>query len=252
MKKYPLISIVTTYFNKKKYIAKTLNSIFVQTYKNYEIVFIYDDKNYSDLKFIKGALSKFKKKSIILNNKNLGVSKSRNIALRHCKGKYIAFIDADDLWRKNKLLKQIEFMEKKNTNFSFTSYDVIDACDKIIGNRKINKDPTYKSLLKKNTIGLSTVIFNKKILSDINFPNLKTQEDFAVWLNLLNKGYKLSHMSATLSSWRLTKDSLSSNTLQKIKDAFKLYYIYQKKNLILSIFSVIVLGYNKLFKQTNF
>ena len=105
-----------------------------------------------------------------------------------------------------------------------------------------------KNYKKKNIIGLSTVMINRNIIKDINFPILKTQEDFAVWLSLLKKGIKLSHIPLVLSSWRLSKNSLSSNNLQKILDAFKLYYLYQEKNLILSVYSVLVLGYNKLFK----
>ena len=248
MKKPPLVSIVITYFKKKKYIKKTLNSIFNQSYKNFELIFVYDDSNISDFQFIKKLLFKFKRKKIILNKKNIGVSKSRNKALNNCKGKYIALIDSDDLWKKNKLNKQILFMEKNLTYFSFTSYNVIDTKNNVLKKKLVFSDPTYKNLLKKNIIGLSTVVFNRKILKHIKFPNLKTQEDFEVWLRLLSKGYKLSHIPLVLSSWRLTNDSLSSNILQKIKDAFRLYYFFQKKNLIFSIYSVIVLGYNKLFK----
>ena len=248
MSKHQLVSIVITYFNKKEYISKTLNSIFSQSYKNYEIILVYDDENLHDLKFINFLLSKFKKKKIVINKKNIGVSKSRNKALKYCKGKYIAFIDADDLWKSDKLDKQIRFMEKNLTSFSFTSYDIIDEKNKLIKKRHVNNDPTYAQLSKKNIIGLSTVIINKKILNQIKFPDLTTQEDFAVWLSLLKKGIKLSHIPLVLSSWRLSKNSLSSNNLQKILDAFKLYYLYQKKNLILSVYSVLVLGYNKLFK----
>ncbi len=247
MKNKPLISIVITYLNKIRFVKKTLDSIYYQSYQNFEIIFVYDDKNKSDLQTIKTLLAKFKRKKILVNNKNLGVSKSRNKALKNCKGKYIAFIDADDIWKSNKLYKQIKFMEKKLSYFSFTSYNIIDSQDKLINKRIVNYDPTYKKLMKKNIIGLSTVICRKKILKDINFPNLKTQEDFALWLRLLQKGYRLSHLPIVLSSWRTTPNSLSSNNLQKILDAFKLYYIFQKKNLIFSIYSVLVLGYNKIF-----
>ena len=119
MRKEPLVSIIITYFKKKKYVSKTLNSIFSQFYKNYEIVFVYDDSNKADLNFIIKSLSIFNKKKIIVNNKNLGVSKSRNIALKNCRGKYIAFIDSDDIWKKNKLSKQIQFMEKNYYIFHF-------------------------------------------------------------------------------------------------------------------------------------
>ena len=248
MNKYPLVSIVITYFNKKEYINKTLNSIFSQSYKNFEIILVYDDGNLHDLKLVNFLITKFKKKKIIVNKKNIGVSKSRNKALKYCKGKYIAFIDADDLWKKNKLYEQTQFMEKNLASFSFTSYDVVNIKGKLIKKRYVFYDPSYDQLSKKNIIGLSTVMINKKILNHIKFPDLKTQEDFALWLNLLKKGIKLSHIPTALSSWRLTKNSLSSNNLQKILDAFKLYYFYQKKNLTLSVYSVLVLGYNKIFK----
>ena len=248
MSKYPLVSIVITYFNKKKYINKTLNSIFSQSYKNFEIILVYDDVNLYDLKFVNFLMIKFKKKKIIVNKKNIGVSKSRNKALKYCKGKYIAFIDADDLWKSNKLYEQTQFMEKNLALFSFTSYDVVNIKGKLIKKKHVFNDPSYDQLSKKNIIGLSTVMINKKILNHIKFPDLKTQEDFALWLNLLKKGIKLSHIPTALSSWRLTKNSLSSNNLQKILDAFKLYYFYQKKNLTLSVYSVLVLGYNKIFK----
>ena len=229
MSKYPLVSIVITYFNKKEYINKTLNSIFSQSYKNFEIILVYDDGNLHDLKLVNFLMIKFKKKKIIVNKKNIGVSKSRNKALKYCKGKYIAFIDADDLWKKNKLYEQTQFMEKNLASFSFTSYDVVNIKGKLIKKRHVFYDPSYDQLSKKNIIGLSTVMINKKILNHIKFPDLKTQEDFALWLNLLKKGIKLSHIPTALSSWRLTKNSLSSNNLQKILDAFKLYYFYQKK-----------------------
>ncbi len=248
MTKYPLVSIVITYFNKKEHINKTLNSIFSQSYKNFEIILVYDDGNLHDLKLVNFLMIKFKKKKIIVNKKNIGVSKSRNKALKYCKGKYIAFIDADDLWKKNKLYEQTQFMEKNLASFSFTSYDVVNIKGKLIKKRHVFYDPSYDQLSKKNIIGLSTVMINKKILNHIKFPDLKTQEDFALWLNLLKKGIKLSHIPTALSSWRLTKNSLSSNNLQKILDAFKLYYFYQKKNLTLSVYSVLVLGYNKIFK----
>ena len=154
MSKYPLVSIVITYFNKKKYINKTLNSIFSQSYKNFEIILVYDDVNLYDIKFVNFLMIKFKKKKIIVNKKNIGVSKSRNKALKYCKGKYIAFIDADDLWKSNKLYEQTQFMEKNLALFSFTSYDVVNIKGKLIKKKHVFNDPSYDQLSKKNIIGL--------------------------------------------------------------------------------------------------
>ena len=251
MMKKPLISVIISYYKKKKYIKKTLISIFNQTYKNYEIIFVFDEENSSDIKYIKSLLSKCKRKKIIINKKNLGVSRSRNIAIKHSKGKYLAFIDADDIWKKNKLLKQLYFMEKNSYHFSFTSYAVVNENGKILKERKVNHDADYSNLYKSNFIGLSTVMLNKKVLKKLIFPNLTTQEDFGLWLKIARKGFKLKHLNQTLSFWRKSKNSLSTNTINKLRDAFKLYYIYEKKNFIFSIYSVIVLSYNKLIKNFN-
>jgi glycosyltransferase involved in cell wall biosynthesis len=247
--KEPLVSIVITYYKKKKYIAKTLKSIFDQTYKNLEIIFIYDDSDNEDLKFIRKLLSKFKKKKLIINKKNLGVAKSRNLGLRFCSGSYVAFLDSDDLWKKKKLSIQINFMKENFSVFSFTSYNIISENGKYIGKRKVIKDAEYIDMIKSNYIGLSTVVINLKKIKTLKFPNLKTQEDFALWLLLLRKGYKLNYLNQFLTSWRKSNNSLSSNIFQKISDAFKLYYLYENKNFIISIYSVLVLSFNRVIRK---
>jgi teichuronic acid biosynthesis glycosyltransferase TuaG len=249
MSKAPLVSIIVTFFKKKAYIDETLKSIFNQNYKNFEIILVYDDENKSDLEYVKMLLSKFKKKKIIVNKKNLGVAKSRNKGLKYCKGSFIAFIDADDLWKKNKLKFQINFMIKKDIEFSYTSFAVIDEKNNITKSRKVPKHIDYDHLIKSNFIGLSTVVFKSNIRSKIKFPYLKTQEDFALWLKLLREGVKFNPINKTLSFWRQTEKSLSSNMFQKLKDAFKLFYLFEKKNIILSFFSVIVISYNKILKN---
>jgi teichuronic acid biosynthesis glycosyltransferase TuaG len=249
MKTKPLVSIIITYYKKKRFIKKTLNSLLDQNYKNYELIFIYDDENLEDLSTIKILLSKFKSKKIIINKKNLGVAKSRNIAIKYSQGKYLAFIDADDIWKKNKLKVQINFMIKFQSNFSFTSYAVIGKNSRLIKIRKVDSDPNYENLSKSNIIGLSTVIVSKKLINKMKFPNLKTQEDFALWLSLLRQGVKLHHINKVLSYWRQTDNSLSSNVLDKLFDAFKMFYKYEKKNLLSALISVFIISYKKVIKD---
>ena len=244
-----LISIIIPYYKKKKFISKTVRSILNQNYKNFEIILIYDDENKNDFNFLLKLIKPFKKKKIILNKKNYGVAKSRNIALKYCKGKYIALIDSDDTWKKNKLRNQYEFMVRNSALFSFTSYNIINHKDKIINKRIVTEDADYSSLSRSNYIGLSTVMFHKKLIYKMKFPKLKTQEDFAVWLKLLREGYKLYHYNKILTNWRKSENSLSSKTFDKIKDAFKLFYFYENKNLLSSIYSVLILSYNKLIKS---
>ena len=118
-------------------------------------------------------------------------------------------------------------MKKNNADLSYTTYDVIDSKNNFIGFRKVSKSITYKKLIQKNEIGLSTVILKSSILKNNKFPILKTQEDFGLWLRLIKKGYNFKSLNQSFSKWRKLNNSLSSNIFQKIFDALN-YFIYMK------------------------
>ena len=128
-----LISIILPYYKKKVFIEKTINSVLSQTYSNYELILVYDDNDKKDLIYIKKIINKNSKIKIIVNTKNLGVAKSRNIGVLKSSGDYICFIDADDLWEKNKLKIQLEFMKKNQCYISHTNYKIINDKGNIIG-----------------------------------------------------------------------------------------------------------------------
>ena len=129
------VSIIIPYFKKKNYINFTLSSVLAQTYKNIEVLIIYDDPNKKDLDLIKKLKKKDKRVRLIINKNNIGPGYSRNKGLKMAKGNYVAFLDADDVWKKKKLENQILFMKKNDINFSYTSYNQID---KRLQNRIIN------------------------------------------------------------------------------------------------------------------
>ncbi len=241
-----LLSVIITYYKKKSYIKKALKSLENQSFKNYQVILVYDDPDKKDLDYIKKLLLSFKNKKIIVNKKNLGVAKSRNIASRHVKGEYTAYLDSDDIWKKNKIKNQLSIMLKKNMDLSYTSFSIINEHDMIIGKRVISKKTSYQKLIRRCEIGLSTVVVKSAIIKRFKFPEIKTQEDFGLWLKLLRNNYKFIAINKIYSSWRKDSVSLSSNTIQKISDAFKLFYKYENKNLIFSIYSVVILSINKL------
>lgn len=212
------ISIIIPYYKKKKFILKTVKSISNQNYnkKKYEILIIYDDINKNDLFYLKKKFKFIKNLKIIVNKKNLGAAISRNIGIKHAKGEFCAFIDADDIWKRNKLSEQIFFMKKNNYMFTFTGYLKKKNYKTIYVSSK--KKLSYKNLLNECTIGLSTVIIKKKIIPKNLFPNLKTQEDFGAWLKLTKKGYNAYYYNKFLTTWYYTPNSLSSASLQKVKD----------------------------------
>ena len=243
-----LVSIIIPYSNKNKFLKKTLNSVFTQTYKNFEVLFIYDDPDKSDYKLFKKYLSKSKVK-VFFNKKNLGAGLSRNKGLKYAKGKYIAFLDSDDLWKKNKLKKQLKFMTENKISVSHTSYEIIDKFGIKIGQRNAKKYLDYNNLLPSCDIGLSTVIIEKKILKNFKFPSTKTKEDYILWLNLTKKKYNFYGYQNSLTKWRKLDDSLSSSTYQKLVDGFKVYNKYLKLNIFISFIYLIRLSINFLLKD---
>lgn len=240
------VSVIIPYYKNLKYIYKCVQSIYNQNYKNLEIILVYDDKNKCDLRVIKKKFGKYKNFKIFINHKNLGVSTSRNKGIHKAKGYYIAFLDADDFWKKNKLKVQISFMELNNLDLSYTAYEILKNKRKV--KHSVKKKYTYNELIKKCDIGLSTVVMRSKMSRIGLFPNLKTQEDFALWLKYTRKKSKIMGINKYLSVWRDKPNSLSKNTIQKINDSFKVFYRLENKNILVSFYYLFILSINKLKK----
>tara|TARA_B100001027_G_scaffold44960_1_gene29194 strand:+ start:4965 stop:5738 length:774 start_codon:yes stop_codon:yes gene_type:complete len=251
MKNHPLVSVIIPYHKKKFYFEKTIKSILNQSYRKFEIILIYDDDDLNELNFLKKIRKKFKKIKIIVNKKNLGAGLSRNKGILISKGTYIAFCDADDIWKKNKLNLQIRYMKKNNLNFSHTNYFIIDKKEKKIGKFKGKLKIEYQDLLKSCDIGLSTVIIKKNLLRKNLFCNLQTKEDFHLWLQIIKKEKKIFLVNKYLSYWRYLENSLSSSITQRLIDAFRLYYIYEKNNFFTSLYYVLRLSYYAFIKKLN-
>ena len=194
---------------------------------------------------------KDKRIKLIKNKNNIGAGLSRNKGIKKSKGFYIAFCDADDLWKKSKLKKQILYMRKNNLDFCYSSYDQIDSIGKKIKTIIAPEKQKFNDLLKDCKIGLSTVVLKKKILNKtLVFPKLKTKEDLFFWIKLSKKNELVGYKNV-LSSWRKSPNSLSSNSFQKIMDGFSLYYKYMGFNFLKSIYFLFLLSLNFLKKKNK-
>ena len=244
-----LVSVIIPYFRKKKYITETISSVLRQTYENLEVIVVYDDETKVDLDFINNLKNKDSRIKIITNPLNLGAGESRNIGITNAKGSHIAFVDADDIWDAKKIELQLSYMMSNNYSFTHTSYKIINSENKIVGHRKAKNFENYQSLLGSCDIGLSTVMIKKNIFTnDLKFPNLKTKEDFVLWLKFLKKNYKIFSINTDLTSWRKLNNSLSSSALQKLIDGFNVYHKFMKFNFIKSLYYLMVLCANYLRK----
>ena len=244
----PLVSVIIPYFKKNKFIKKTIKSITSQTHKNLEIIIVYDDIDHADLKIIKKIKDSDKRIKIIINKKNLGAGKSRNIGIKKAKSKYLAFLDADDIWKKNKIKSQLAFMMQNKIDISHTDYEVLklDKKKKIIKARDFKN---YRELLTSCDIGLSTVMLKKNLITrKCKFSGLKTKEDFILWLSILKRNFIIVALNKNLTTWRKLNGSLSSSVLQKLKDGFTLYTKYAGFNFFKSLIYLFLLSVNSLRK----
>ena len=242
-----LISVIIPYYKKKNYIYSTLKSALNQSHKKIEVIIIYDDKDLSDFYYLKQIIKGDKRVKIIINKKNQGVSISRNKGIKKSKGRFIAFLDADDKWHTNKLKIQLNFMRKNKCLISHTDYKIINSKNKILGYMGVKKRLSYNDLIFSCDIGLSTVMISKKLKSKALFPNMITKEDYILWLKL-SKKFNIYGIQKNLGSWRKSDPSLSY-FWQKIKDAFTLYSKYEKFNLFKSLFYVLLLSLNFIKKS---
>lgn len=250
MSNKPTVSIIIPYYKKREFFSSTIQSIKNQSFKNFEIILIYDDIDLKELKYVKKILKLIPNKKIIINQKNLGPGLSRNKGISKSKGKYLAFCDADDIWNKDKLKLQIEFMKKNKIQFLHSDYHIIDSKNKKIGKFVTKPIISKTDLLKSCDIGLSTVIMDRKLITNKNkFCNLTTKEDYFLWLNIIKKVKFINSINKFLVSWRFTEGSLSNSFFQKIRDAFKLYYSFEKYGVVLSFLFTIRLSFYALIKK---
>ena len=245
------VSIIMPYYKKREFVGIAIESALSQTYQDFEIIIIYDDENLDDFEYIKAFENNDLRIKVIKNKFKIGAGLSRNIGIKNSSNKFIAFLDCDDVWKKNKLQNQISYMNENKIDFSFTAYDIVDYSNKKIGERKAKKILNFSDLIKSCDIGLSTVLLKKKILNEkkYRFPDLITKEDYVLWLMLAKDGIKLMGLDENLVKWRKCKNSLSSSTFQKLKDGYKVYRNYLGYGKLKSLFYLINLSINFILKN---
>lgn len=245
------VSIIMPYYKKSSFFEKAYHSVLNQNYSNIEIIIIYDDHDLTELNFVKKIINNRKNTFLIINKKNYGVGFSRNIGINRSKGFYIAFLDCDDVWKKNKLRNQVNIMNKMKLDFSYTSYSVINENNNFLYNVPAKDLLTHANLLRSCDIGLSTVMIKRQILKKFKFSRMKTKEDYLLWLQISKNDILIYGVKKYLSLWRKCNNSLSSDIFQKIKDAFNIYYRHEKQGFIRTLLSIIVLSffaYKKKFR----
>jgi len=218
------ISIITPLCNSEKYIAKTIESVLNQNYDNWEMIIVDDFSTDCSTNIVKKYSNNDPRIKLIKLQNNSGAAVARNIAIENSSGKYIAFLDSDDVWLPQKLEKQINFMQKNNYLFTFSYYGKIDEDDTSLN--KIIKAPdvlNYKKLLTDCKIGCLTAIYDSENLGKIYMPLIRKRQDYGLWLKILKKGIKAYCYPELLAYHRIRTNSISSNKLNLVKYNWTLF-----------------------------
>ena len=219
-----MVSIVVPVYKAEKVIAETIQSVLDQTYTDWELILIDDcspDKSYEAIEpFLADERIRY-----VRLDKNSGAATSRNKGIELAQGRYIAFLDADDKWKRDKLSKQIAFMEKGDYAFSCTNYVCIDEEGNEIGRViKCRKKCSYNTCVWINPIGNSTVIIDIEKLGKVYVPDIRKRNDFALWLKILREKTDYAYgLQEILSYYRVMENSISSNKTKLIKYQYRLF-----------------------------
>tara|TARA_Y100000590_G_scaffold92102_1_gene104067 strand:- start:1258 stop:2046 length:789 start_codon:yes stop_codon:yes gene_type:complete len=249
-KNNPRVDVILPNYNKGLFLEEAINSVIEQTYKNWKLYIVDDGSNDNSFQIIE-KFSNLKNIKIVKLKKNKGPSFCRNYAMRISDGKYISFIDSDDTWEKNKLEKQIYFMEKNNLTFSFTDYIPFlenNGIKKFKKKTNLKDYFDYKMFTKNSSINTSTMIICRSILSSHRFRKIKLCEDYLFKCQLLKDNNIAKKLNISLAYYRILNKSRSS---QRLKNIFWLWYInrtFNKMNFLQNITSIFFISINSIKK----
>lgn len=232
-----LVSIITPVYNAEQYLDQTIKSVLKQTYTDWELIIIDDCSTDKSSQILKAFLEDDTRIKLFSQEKNCGVAYSRNLGIEMAKGKYITFLDSDDLWDYTKLEVQLAKLKQNDYALCYSAYRKIDSKNKIIAKHVPVKENgiSYFELLKHNEIGFLTAIYDVEKIGKQEFIKVG-HEDYVYWLEILKKGFKAYGINEVLASYRVHSGSISSNKLKAASFTWNIYYNIEKLGLLTSIY----------------
>ena len=248
-KKNPLISIIIPTFNSANYLKHTINSVINQSYKNWELLIIDDcstDRTFELLELFK---KKNKKIRIFKQSKNKGPAFCRNFGINNSYGKYLAFLDSDDLWKKKKLSNQLKQIQEYNLDFSYTYYETIDEKNKILNKIKVDNFKTFRKFIHDTSIATSSMLIKRSSLGNLRFKKAGYGfDDYIFKAELIKKKLKSKVLNKFNTIYRIRSNSISRNRFQNFIWIWRINKNYFKLNIIENFLSVLNIGFRSIIK----
>lgn len=245
------VSIITPHYNSWERLIECVKNVQSQSYPYYEHIIIDDCSTIGMPEELESLITQDEKIRFIQRTWNAGAAITRNRGISEASGRYIAFLDSDDLWYSTKLEEQIKFMSDFNVDLCYSSYEVINSEGKCVSMRVPDSSITYSDILKSNQIGCLTAVYDTKMLGKVYMPNIYKRQDMALWLKILKKQVRAQGIiEKPLAKYRVGAKSLSSNKSTVLKYQWRLYREIEKIGLLKSMYYFSHYALNGLLKSS--
>lgn len=229
-----LVSIIMPSYNAEKFIKESINSVLAQTYQNWELLITDDVSKDNTVSIVKQYAKNEPRIKLVEKTNNGGAGVARNDSILRARGRYIAFLDSDDLWMPEKLSKQISFMQHNKVPFSYTGYQKFTGDKKLLGEIIPPAETTYNELLNSNVIGCLTAIYDCQEIGKQFMPTIRKRQDMALWLHILKLTPKATGIQESLAYYRVDV-GMSSNKIEILKWQWRLYREVEQLSIIKSL-----------------
>ena len=250
MENQPLVSIIMPSFNAEQFIAESIESVLNQTYSNWELVITDDCSTDRTPEIVQSYCKKDSRIDFAIAKQHAGIAGTRNQCLSRAKGRFVAFLDNDDLWYSEKLEKQVCFMLENNYPFIYSEYELLNEDGSPKG--KIIKTAgviNYDKYLKNTIIGSGTIMLDQDKTGKLYMPNNATSDDMALWCKILKDGHHAYPMKEVLMKYRVRSNSASANKLKAAKDVWLVYRKQEKLPFFYALTCFCCYAFNAIIKR---
>jgi teichuronic acid biosynthesis glycosyltransferase TuaG len=231
-----MITVITPSYNTSPFIGATIDSVLSQCFTSWEMIIVDDCSTDDSIDIIESYVVKDSRIKLIKLFENSGAAIARNIAIEAASGRYIAFLDSDDIWLSNKLEKQLYYMLEKDIVFSYSAYNKVDEQGHIVGEIGVPDKIAYRHLLKVCSIGCLTAIYDTHKLGKVYMPLVRKRQDLGLWLRILKQTDYAYATPGILAQYRVRSNSISANKRVAAQYTWKLYREVERLSFVKSLY----------------
>lgn len=230
------VSIIMPLHNAADFVEDAIKSVLAQTRQDWELVIIDDKSSDNSADIVNAYSAKDSRIRLVKLEQNSGAAAARNKGLELAQGRYIAFLDSDDFWLPEKLEKQLAFMQKTNSPFTYTAYEKVNDSGHSVGKIGVPKTVNYSQLLKTCYLGCLTVMLDRRYFGEVRMPLIRRRQDYGLWLRLLKQVDFASGLNEVLGRYRVHNGSISSNKMVTATYTWRLYRDIENLGLVQSTY----------------